>query len=340
MNIALMESEHSMPQKYRKKQRLALCISIDVEEEGLFGGHYPTREATVANVPRLKKLAPLYEDFKIPLTLLCAHSVFVDRAAQNVLTHLRDNCAAEIGAHLHHWSTPPHDGLDKNGNPCKSTDMKREILAQRLSTLLAAGREFQGAPLESFRMGRWDMNSSWRMLLAELGIKTDSSICPLRIFKNGPDHFAAPPDPWFIGKSGLLEVPITQIPLLPTLAKAWADLWPQNPRIKDYFHYFGALSANPFWHGPRVMRACARLHAARGGKVLSLFWHSSELMPGASPHVPDEKAAERKISQVYDFCRWLDEKFLLEPLTFRQLHERAMEFDFPVLENGRNDGDW
>lgn len=329
-----------MAEKYRKKKRLALCISIDVEEEGLFGGKYPTREATVANVPRLKKLAPLHDDFKIPLTLLCTHAVFMDRAAQKTLAHLRDNCAAEIGAHLHHWSTPPYDGLDQHGAPRKSSSMKREILAERLAALLAAGRDFQGEALESFRMGRWDMDSSWRMLLQEQGIKIDSSICPLRIFKGGPDHFSAPADPWFIGKNGLLEAPVTQIPLLPALAHAWMRFIPKNSGIKDFFHFFGALSANPFWHGPKAMRACARLHAARGGNVLSLFWHSSELMPGASPHVPDEKAAARKISAIYDFCRWLDENFILEPLTLKQLHERAGEFDFPVLENSCGNGNW
>ncbi|MEG2172437.1 MAG: hypothetical protein RRY29_04170, partial [Desulfovibrionaceae bacterium] len=116
----------------------------------------------------------------------------------------------------------------------------------------------------------------------------------LRMFPHGPDHFLAPADPYWICASTtprLLEVPITQISWLSGLPRLWYRAGKSLPGAKqasfiDYYKFFGAMSANPVWHHAAVMRMATRLHIARGGKVISLFWHSSEMLAGASPNVP------------------------------------------------------
>ena len=272
----------SNPHPHTSDSPLRVVVSLDVEEEGLFSGHYATSGCGVSNVSLLPRLAPLSRDLGFPLTLFCAHTVFADAGACRVLEQMRDHYGAEIGAHLHHWSTPPASPLDPphEGQPTRTDKLPRDLLRQRLATLLDAGREFQGAPLTSFRMGRWDLKDCVRPLLSEAGIKVDSSVCPLRHFPGGPDHFLAPADPYWVeghGGTRLLEAPVTQIPLLRPLPRLWHGLSPQGSL--DSFHFWGALSANPFWHGPRAMRWAVRLHHARGGRVLSLFWHSSEMLP-------------------------------------------------------------
>lgn len=324
-----------------KKKDLVVCVSLDVEEEGLFSGRYPSRDCTVKNVSRLRALEPLSHEFGLPPTLFCAHSVFTDRAARASLEYMRDRCGAEIGAHLHHWSTPPFspEGALAAGEPTRTHLLEPDLLEKRLETLLAAGRDFHGAPLRSFRMGRWDLKSPLRGLLARHGILVDSSICPLRIFKNGADHFLAPADPWRT-EDGLIEAPITQIPVLPGLPRLWRRLAARNTALLDRYHFFGALSANPFWHAPALMRLCARLHSARGGSVLSLFWHSSEMMPGASPRMPDEAAAKKFLKNIFAFCAWLRENFNVLGLTYSQLHAAAPALNFPTLGRGSEMGDW
>ena len=250
---------------------------------------------------------------------------------------MRDRHGAEIGAHLHHWSTPPlEEDETAPGEPVRTHLFPRELLRRRLRTLLEAGRDFQGAPLTSFRMGRWDLKAEVRPLLAEEGILVDSSVCPLRVFRNGPDHFLAPPDPyWVEGAPGrpLLEAPITQVPLVPGMERLWHGLAREKPQLLDRFHFFGALSANPFWHGARAMRLATRLHVRRGGKVLGLFWHSSEMLPGGSPHVPDEAAARAALDKIFRFCRWLRDTFSLEGVTLTRLRDLAPELHFPRRED-------
>jgi len=187
-------------------------------------------------------------------------------------------------------------------------------------------------------MGRWDLKTCVRPLLSEAGIKVDSSVCPLRHFPGGPDHFLAPADPyWVEGWQGapLLEAPITQIPLHPALARLWYRACPAASR--DKFHFWGVLSPNPFWHAPRIMRWAARMHRRRGGQVLSLFWHSSEMLPGGSPHVPDQKAADAVLERIHAFLSWLRETFPVQGCTASQLAELPAG-TFPARPAGQ--GDW
>ena len=321
--------------------RLRVVVSLDVEEEGLFSGRYPTANCSVSNLALLPRLAPLTRELGFPLTLLCTYSVFMNSEARIILARMRDSLGAEIGAHLHHWSTPPLDV--ENSPPTPSDQLAPGIFQARLQTLLQAGRDFQGAELRSFRMGRWDLKAALRPVLAEEGIRVDSSVCPLRRFANGPNHFLAPPDPYWVRgtASPLLEVPISQIalhPWLPPLVQTAATALPEAraQRFMDAFRFWGALSPNPVWHSSTLMRLATRWHQARGGKVLCLFWHSSEMLPGASPHTRKQEDADRLLARIYDYLRWLKESFAVQGVTLGSLADEALNFP----EQGPADGDW
>ncbi len=93
---------------------MKLVISLDVEEEGLFSGRYP-RESGVTNVAELRRLEFIPREFGLPLTLLVSYRVARDPAACQVLARWRDLYRAEIGVHLHPWSTPPFADLPVAG---------------------------------------------------------------------------------------------------------------------------------------------------------------------------------------------------------------------------------
>ena len=321
--------------------RLRVIVSLDVEEEGLFSGRYAAAGSTAHNVSQLPRLAPLTRELGFPLSLLCTHAVFTTPEARVTLARMRDKLGAEIGAHLHHWSTPP---LGRETSPPVPADqLESQLLRARLRSLLRAGHDFQGEALRAFRMGRWDLKAAIRPLLAEEGIWVDSSVCPLRSFKNGPDHFLAPADPYWT-EGGLLEVPITQIalhPKLPLVLHAIARGLPeQHGRLLlDGFRFWAAFSVNPVWHSATAMRLAVRWHLARGGKVLCLFWHSSEMMPGASPHIRTQEDADALLVRVYDFLRWLKETYRARGVTLAALAHDPLARSFPALSSGRT-GDW
>lgn len=284
-----------------QRRKIFLTLSLDVEEEGLFGGCYQVRNVTVRNTASLVRLAPLLERGARP-TLFCAWPVFADPDSRRMIAGLRDRHGAEIAAHLHHWNTPPFQ--DPTPDPLDDVSTGRLALpamAAKLAALFRAGQEFQSAPLTSFRMGRWDLRREHWPLLAELGVRCDASVRPLHDL--GPDHYQAPSDPYWVEVNGrrILEVPLSVTPLagwLPGLAGRFVH---GRKSLKNW----GALALLPVYHPLWLMKAMTRLFLARGGQVLSLTWHSSEMMPGGTPHLADEAAVSALMTRIVAYTDWL-----------------------------------
>ena len=303
-----------------RAQDVFLAVSLDVEEEGLFGGTYQCRGAGVRNVAELVRLDGLCRRGIRP-TLFCAHSVFADAEACHTLERMRDTCGAEIGAHLHHWNTPPLP-RDDTLSRVPSAAVPQEAMAAKLDSLFAAARQFQGAPVTSFRMGRWDLHRQHWPLLAEAGVKVDASVRPLhgRTPGGNPDHFSAPANPYWVdaGTQRIFEVPLTVTPLVPCLRSL---LNGPARALQSSFHMWGALALLPVYHPLWAMKAITSLYLARGGKVLSLTWHSSEMMPGGAPHIPDEQAVARLLHKIDAYVRWLQQGWNVRCCTMEQARE-------------------
>lgn len=336
------------------KRPLSLVVSLDVEEEGLFGGRYACRAPGVRNTAALTRLAPLLERGIRP-TLFCAYSVLTDAASRRALAALRDDHGAEIGAHLHHWNTPPLTP-EAAGAPggmltrVPAGAVPRELMAAKLATLFQAAEAFQGAPVSSFRMGRWDLHAPLWPLLADMGVRCDASVRPLYCGKArgkdsvaGPDHFDAPADPYWVdaGAGRILEMPLTVTPLfpwLPGLSRMLPDS--AGTALRAGLRHWGALALLPVEHPLPLLKLTTLLHAGRGGEVLSLTWHSSELFPGGAPHVPDEATVTRFLDKMCAYVDWLGESFDLRFRTLSELRRDAEAGELRVREAPAGCGDW
>ncbi|MHC1790750.1 polysaccharide deacetylase family protein [Solidesulfovibrio sp.] len=313
------------------KASLAVVISLDVEEEGLFSGTYPREGAGLANISELSRLEFLPAACGLPLTYLCDYPVLASGPCRDILSGLLARHGGELGAHLHPWNTPPFPDMPWP-EPVSTAVMPLEIFRAKLDSLQTAVRAFCGQPARSFRMGRWNLFRRAMAVLPEAGFTVDSSVAPLRHVAGGPDHFLAPADPYWVQPAGaagprLLEVPTTQVPLFPgspRLAYALArGLGRRRPGLGDAvlggFMKTLVLGVNPVWMPEATMKLAALTHVRRGGKVLTLFWHSSELLPGGSPHFPDRAAVDAFIDKVRRFAGWLRRTFDVRGVTLGEL---------------------
>ncbi|MGO8762405.1 MAG: hypothetical protein ACLP2P_10980 [Desulfobaccales bacterium] len=309
---------------------MQLVISIDVEEEGLFSGHYPRTPPGVTNVAELARLAFIPREFGLPLTLLVTYQVARDPAACRVLAQWRDRYGAEIGLHLHHWNTPPFADLP-DPEPVASEKLPRELLRDKFANLTDQVRNALEVTPRSFRMGRFDAGRKVFGLLPEFGLEVDSSVAPLTPKNSDPRFFLAPVDPFPLAEiepagRSLLEVPITLVPVVAGTPKLVARLAAMAPppwgeRLEDLFRYGAVAGVQPAWYPLVSMQLAARLHRRRGGRVFTLFFHSSELKPGASRLFPTEAAVSRFVEKIRTFLTWLVKTGPVSGVTLTELGE-------------------
>ncbi len=138
-----------------EKSLMKLAVTIDVEEEGLFLGKYDSGDVPVSNVPELDRLDRLFRQWGIRPTLLVTYPVIRHEPHQELLFRLREKWSAEIGAHLHHWNTPPLESLPFP-QPVPSELMPERLLQAKTENLLEAFKSM-GIEPASFRMGRFNM---------------------------------------------------------------------------------------------------------------------------------------------------------------------------------------
>ncbi len=333
-----------------QKAPLTVVVSLDVEEEGLFSGSYPRQGAGLTNIPKLAGLEFLPREFGLPLTFLCDYPVLTHAPSLAVLEGLLGRVGGELGAHLHPWNTPPFPDLPWP-EPVSTAIMPLDVFRAKLETLQEAIQAFGGRRAVSFRMGRWNLFRRAMAVLPLAGFAVDSSVVPLRRVPGGPDHFLAPADPYWVRPGGqaaprLLEAPSTQaalIPGSPRLVAALARRLPQPARdaLLAGFRKTLTLGVNPVWMPEATMRLAARTHVGRGGRALTLFWHSSELLPGGSPHFPDQASVDAFLAKVRRFADWLRRTFSVRGATLAEL--AGPQFSWPDRSRPsrpNNRGDW
>jgi hypothetical protein len=79
------------------------------------------------------------------------------------------------------------------------------------------------------------------------------------------------------------------------------------------------------------LQLAASLHRRRGGRVLTMYFHSSELNPGTNPLFTTEAAVNRFVDKIRTFLTWLVQAGPVEGVTLA-----ALGADWP--RTGRLDG--
>ncbi len=285
---------------------MKLVVSLDVEADNQWnhGGPLTTR-----NVQHWAPFQELCDRHGVVPTYLVTTEIVEDDHARKQLTDWRSRGAAEIGAHLHPWSTPPYadvPGLrfndEQHAYPCQLPD---ELMGAKLATLTAQITQvFSHAPT-AFRAGRFGFDARLARCLAAEGFVVDSSVTPgvslrgvVGMGGGGPDFSSFSIEPFRIagtGEPGLLEIPVTiaqtyrVFDRFPGLLKPYSWL-PVRAVRKVLLSAW--LQAQPMWLNPRPnyrskdLALVWRRAEEAGAEVAVMMFHSSELMPGGSPFRP------------------------------------------------------
>ena len=158
--------------------RLAVTIDTEADDQWDHG-----RPVTTRNVEYWSPFQDLCERHDIVPTYLITTEIAENEHAQMLLTDWRRRGVAEVGAHLHAWTTPPfidRPGLRYN-DPIHAfaSQLPSELLQEKTSNLTSQVAVACGARPTSHRSGRFGFDLRAAEILATEGYRVDSSITPL-----------------------------------------------------------------------------------------------------------------------------------------------------------------
>lgn len=309
---------------------MKFILTIDTEADNQWDHG---RELTVENIRFVPRFQDLCNKFFIKPTYLVTSEICEDGFAKEIFTDYLLANTAEIGAHLHSWTTPPF--LDKDGyrhndkNHAFANELSVELLTEKIKNITHHIEASFGKRPLSFRSGRYGFNESVARVLAENCYLVDSSVTPFLDWSanpgipggsGGPDFIDNTPFPYryTFGDSSLLEIPIT---ILPTR-------FPLNKNKKLARYYFKKVDNNllikvfrkflyrnqPLWFRPHpwmdtnlfdeLLNEAIRVELP----YIVMMFHSSELMPGSSIYRKDNDSVEQLYNQLEHFFVLLNHK--------------------------------
>ncbi len=301
-----------------------LIVTVDTEEEGLWGDRFSPRGNTVRNVEKLDRFQKLCDQHQIRPTYLVDTPVVEDDGAVAKLVAWLDRGACEIGTHLHPWCAPPFEEQTSRHNSylCNLPPALQRSKLQRLTDRIA--QRFGRRPT-SFRAGRYGLDIAGARLLEELGYVVDSSVLPFTDLSGdgGPDFRHSPYLPYYIGRDNLCSArasgSLLEVPVSVGFNRAnfaWSQrlrtvgAWPvlrqlRLPGILDALGLVRRIKFTPEINSQQRLRRLIEAYAANQAPCMVLMLHSSSLAVGCSPYAQTVEDVERvyeTLKAVFHFC--------------------------------------
>ncbi|MGH6875836.1 MAG: polysaccharide deacetylase family protein [Rhizomicrobium sp.] len=282
-----------------------LIVVIDTEEEFNWSAPFDRSATTVANIEFQPLAQAVMDRHGVVPTYAIDYPVADTATAVSVLRPIAERGGCEIGAHLHPWVNPPHEGTvdDFHSFPGNlAPELEREklaILQRRIQ------RAFGVRPI-IYKAGRYGIGPSTFETLVELGFRIDVSVVPHTDFSagHGPDFTRFPSSP-FRPRNELVALPLS-VHFAGALSAAGPALYPlvssragQRLRAGAMLSRLGLLERlrlSPEGHTLADMKRQTRVALAHGERYFMLTWHSSSLLPGTNPYVRTEEDRQRFLS--------------------------------------------
>jgi hypothetical protein len=278
-----------------------VVVSIDTEEDNWNRSRHGVAVENILEIPRL---GAFLDGLGVRPTYFTTYQVAIaPRAAQA----LRDVCAggaAEIGAHLHPWNTPP---LTEAFVPRNSMtkNLPAALQLAKIERLTAALEEAFDVSPRAFRAGRYGLGRDTVGALLSTGYQVDSSVTPfinLETTDDGPNFVGAPLEPYRLGRGRDVRHPdpageLIEVPLSHGFSRGPFGFWDPARRLlertpfrwlrlaglADRAGVVKRLVLCPELASVPEMLTLSRRLLEHGVRHLHVSWHSPTLKPGLSP---------------------------------------------------------
>jgi hypothetical protein len=269
-------------------------ITVDTEADNQWKGGGTISLENLKAIPRFQDVC---EKYGFVPTYLVTYEVTTDQDTVEYLKKLWNEGKAEVGSHLHPWTTPPYFDIEEESRLMHfPSELDDEALRSKFTTLHQAVTQAFGREPKVFRAGRWGYDHRVGKLLKEFGYTADVSITPLvdwgRTVKNGigrklPNFVHASIAPWKI-EDELYELPMSVLPRGPLFISRLANHLHRGTFFSQWCRIFKESTISEL------------VYAYQRAQKLSLPYcmfmiHSSEFIVG-SPYTKTEEDLEEHLT--------------------------------------------
>ena len=288
-----------------------LLVVIDTEEEFDWNAPFDPASTATRNIAEQPLAQAVLDRHGIAPTYVVTYPVAASRECQAVLGEVAASGRCTIGAHLHPWVTPPHEGPIDN-RTSYAGNLPAALERAKLTALTDAIEAGFGARPLIYKAGRYGIGPATMASLEALGYRIDCSAVPYTDFsaQHGPD-FAMVPDRPSRPSPGIVELPLS-VNFAGVLAGAGPHLFPMMqsrlaqrlrlPGIAARTGLLERLRLSPEGHTLQDMLRQTRAALAQGTRLFMLTYHSSSLLPGAAPYVHDEAGRRTFLDTLGSYC--------------------------------------
>jgi len=322
-----------------------LVVVIDTEEDWFEDTSRPVSVANIAALPDFQ--ARFLDPLGVRPVYLVNHPVASDRSCAAIFRELAAAGVCEIGVHVHNWTSPPFSERDVRERTYH-TSIDRGLEKRKIADVVELIRERIGVQPLSFKGGRWGADGRTVRSLQELGLRIDTSVCPLTDYTHeggGPDFYEAPYLPYFPShedilvpqrpgdpRQAVLELPVTigftsgdnernrrrlaRLRASPTLSRL---------RLIGVLHRLGLLrrvKLSQETADGRTLRQLADATLARGYPLLHMTFHSCILSVGTSPYSLTERDRDERNAWMAEALAHIVRDRGVQPATAAEFREQ------------------
>ena len=296
----------------------AFLVTVDTEGDNLWA---KPRAVTTRNAEYLPRFQSLCERYGLRPAYLANWEMANAPAFRAFGADVLARGAGEVGMHLHAWNSPPLVPLtgDDDAHAPYLVEYPEPVLREKVRVMTAALEDAFGTKMLSHRAGRWSFDATYARALIGHGYRVDCSVTPhvsWRFCKGDPqrgggtDYSRFPERAYFLdpvdiarpGASPLLELPVTIVrtrrypAAVERVRRAISGSFYATIAMRRLFpHYLWLMPTGT--NGAALLRVLD-VALAEHRPYVEMAIHSSELMPGGSPALPDAAAIDRLYADI------------------------------------------
>jgi len=335
--IAIGEAMSDTAPRIILPEKPFFILTIDTEEEWDWSGDFPHPPFSTKNIEQIPKFQAFCHELGVLPTYFVDHAVASNSEHAAILRQYFEDGRCDIGAHLHPWANPPIEESINEANS-HAINLPIDLFERKISILTQKLTDTFGQHPYSYRAGRWGVNSQHLKVLSENGYRVDSSVRPF-YREQYFSYTSAPTTPYWPSMQdalrednrntcGILEIPVTSgynlsnYELLDKVHTTLSAAPLNNLRLVGILWRLGLLrktTITPEGTEPADVCRCIDSSIKRGDRIINMFFHSSDLLPGCTPYVQSETDKTRFMDVIKQCVEHVRKKYDGQMTTMRDI---------------------